>query len=334
MMSGSANFIELIGDPVTIFLMTVLIALGAVSWISAKSARRDSIIKLRLQTISGQRATGGQFWFEADEIDGGDAVTPVQMIYNVAVKQLSPLVRVIPFIGEKDREKLARLLAQAGFRTPDALTVLLGVKFSFAFAGAICAYFLVTIGDYFAGSIGFQFLSILIGLVVGSVVVEYVLKHFVKRRSEAIRTTIPDAMDLLVICAEAGLSLDNSLKRVASELGMAAPRLAEELQITADELTILSDRNEALANLIYRTNVSELQNLVMALLQAERYGTSLAQSMRVIATEGRNERMLRLEDKAARMPTILSLPLMGLVMPPVLVIIGGPAIISLTEVLQ
>ncbi len=329
-----SDFTSMIADPVTIFLMSVLLALGAVSWISAKKARRDSIIKLRLATVCGKRTTASNVWFEADEIDGGDAETPLQMIYNVVVKQLSPLVRVIPFIGEKDREKLAQLLAQAGFRSSEGLTVLLGVKFAFAVSGALSAYAFVTLGNYFSGSIGFQFLSILVGLVIGSVTVEYVLKHFVKRRSNAIRDTIPDAMDLLVICAEAGLSLDHALKRVATEMKIAAPQLASELQTTADELTILSDRNEALENLIYRTNVSELQNLVMALLQAERYGTSLAHSMRVIATESRNERMLRLEDKAARMPTILSLPLMGLVMPPVLVIIGGPAVISLTDVLQ
>lgn len=333
-MLTDTNFTGMLADPVTLFLMSILLALGAVSWISAKKARRDSIIKLRLATVCGKRSTASNVWFEADEIDGGDAEAPLQMIYNVVVKQLAPLVRVIPFIGEKDRAKLAQLLAQAGFRSSEGLTVLLGVKFAFAVAGALSAYAFVTLGNYFSGSIGFQFLSILVGLVIGSVTVEYVLKHFVKRRSNAIRDTIPDALDLLVICAEAGLSLDHALKRVATEMKIAGPELASELQTTADELTILADRNEALENLIYRTNVSELQNLVMALLQAERYGTSLAHSMRVIATESRNERMLRLEEKAARMPTILSLPLMGLVMPPVLVIIGGPAIISLTDVLQ
>ena len=142
---------------------------------------------------------------------------------------------------------------------------------------------------------------------------------------------MPDGFDLLVICAEAGLSLDAALERVSRELADASPELADELGLAAVELSFLPDRTKALENLAERVPLPGMRALINTLVQTERYGTPLSQSLRVLSAELRHERMMRAEEKAARLPAILTLPMIVFIMPALFIVLIGPAILQVID---
>jgi tight adherence protein C len=157
------------------------------------------------------------------------------------------------------------------------------------------------------------------------------LRRVIARRQHRIRRQLPDSLDLLVICAEAGLSLDAALTRVARDLGPAAPQLADELGLTAVELGFLPNRRQALQNLARRTDLPAIRGVVNTLVQTERYGTPLAQALRVLAAEFREERMLKAEEKAARLPAILTVPMIIFILPTLFVVLIGPAMVRVVH---
>jgi tight adherence protein C len=146
--------------------------------------------------------------------------------------------------------------------------------------------------------------------------------------------SLPDALDLLVICTEAGLNLDSALVRVSREIGANSPELAEELELTAVELGFLSDRRQALQNLEVRTGIQSVGALVSTLAQAEKYGTPLAQSLRVLAREMRDERLMKAEEKAARLPATLTVPMVVFILPSLFIVLIGPGILRTLDALS
>ena len=134
-----------------------------------------------------------------------------------------------------------------------------------------------------------------------------------------------------MICAESGLSLDVALERVANEIGGANTELAEELSLTSIELGFLPDRRQALLNLNRRTNLPAIRGVVNTLLQTEKYGTPLSQSLRVLANEFRDQRLLRAEEKAARLPATLTVPMILFILPVLFIVLVGPAIINVMD---
>jgi tight adherence protein C len=161
-------------------------------------------------------------------------------------------------------------------------------------------------------------------LLVGWRIPDFILKRLTARRRLRIEHGIPDALDLLVICAEAGLALDQAVEQVAQDLRGSNPAVAEEFATTAAEMRVLSNRAEALTNLIERTGLTNLRSITATLTQAIHFGTPLAESLRVLAAEMRNERMLRIEERAARLPVLLSIPLALFILPCLLMVIGTP----------
>lgn len=177
------------------------------------------------------------------------------------------------------------------------------------------------------------------GLVAGSFILSYkapdlYLKNKIQKRSSAIRKGIPDALDLLVICAEAGLTVDAAFGRVAKELGKAYPELGEEFSLTAIELGFLTDRRTAFENLAMRIDLDSVRGVVTTMIQTEKYGTPLASALRVLSAEFRNERMMRAEEKAARLPAIMTVPLILFILPVLFVVILGPAACSINDALM
>ncbi|MDB5696523.1 MAG: type secretion system family protein [Sphingomonas bacterium] len=176
------------------------------------------------------------------------------------------------------------------------------------------------------------------GLVAGVFILSYkapdiFLKNKISKRSDAIRKGLPDALDLLVICAEAGLTVDAAFHRVARELGRAYPELGDEFQLTAIELGFLSDRRSAFENLASRVNLDAVKGVVTTMIQTEKYGTPLASALRVLSAEFRNERMMRAEEKAARLPAIMTIPLILFILPTLFVVILGPAACDIKDAL-
>ncbi len=157
------------------------------------------------------------------------------------------------------------------------------------------------------------------------------LNNKVNKRSAAIRKGLPDALDLLVICAEAGLTVDAAFHRVAKELGKAYAELGDEFTLTAIELGFLSERRQAFENLAMRVKLDAVKGVVTTMVQTEKYGTPLASALRVLSAEFRNERMMRAEEKAARLPAIMTIPLILFILPTLFVVILGPAACSISD---
>jgi tight adherence protein C len=174
------------------------------------------------------------------------------------------------------------------------------------------------------------------GIVAVSFILSYkapdiFLKNKIDKRSNAIRKGLPDALDLLVICAEAGLTVDAAFSRVARELGRAYPELGDEFTLTAIELGFLAERRQAFENLAMRVKLEALKGVVTTMVQTEKYGTPLASALRVLSAEFRNERMMRAEEKAARLPAIMTVPLILFILPVLFIVILGPAACSISD---
>ena len=173
-------------------------------------------------------------------------------------------------------------------------------------------------------------------LVAGTLILAYkapdiYLKNQITKRSHAIRKGLPDALDLLVICAEAGLTVDAAFHRVARELGRGYPELGDEFTLTAIELGFLTDRRSAFENLAMRVDLDAVKGVTTTMIQTEKYGTPLASALRVLAAEFRHERMMKAEEKAARLPAIMTVPLILFILPTLFVVILGPAACSISD---
>ena len=162
---------------------------------------------------------------------------------------------------------------------------------------------------------------------------ELFIQNKATKRTKEIQKGLPDALDLLVICAEAGLTVDAAFNRVAKELGRAYPELGDEFALTAIELSFLNERKMAFNNFAYRVNLDAVKGVVTTMIQTERYGTPLASALRVLSAEFRNERMMRAEEKAARLPAIMTIPLILFILPTLFVVILGPAACSISDAL-
>ena len=230
-----------------------------------------------------------------------------------------------------DRAKLLRLLSMAGFRQAEALGLLMVGKYLLGLLLVLVAVF----GGLDAGSrLGLNGLAAgLIALFVGTALPEVWLKLRAARRGGRLERSLPDALDLMVICAEAGLPLGRVLQVVSKEMSLSAPEMADELRYTCAELQLLSDRAKALLNLAERTGVAGIETMVSTLIQAERYGTPLSQALRTISDESRKTLILTLEERAGKLPAQLSVPLMTLILPPIIAMMGAPAMVRIVRLL-
>ena len=170
-----------------------------------------------------------------------------------------------------------------------------------------------------------------IGLVFGYYLPAIFLKNLVSRRQESIKKAWSDALDLLLICVESGMSIEMAFQRVSREIGSASVPLAEELTLTVAELSYLQDRRKAYENLGKRTGLSTVRSVVTSLIQSERYGTPLGTALRVLAQENRDSRMSEAEKKAAALPPKLTVPMILFFLPVIFVIILGPSIIMVMK---
>ena len=243
------------------------------------------------------------------------------------------VVDVFKLMQSQQTDKLHDRLSQAGLRSRDAIIVFLFFKVATPVllgAVAFLLVYLLQVGDLAPAS---RLAVVLGGIGLGFFAPELYVSNLIKKRQLALGKALPDGLDLLVICAESGLSLDASLDRVANEIGNANPELAEELSLTSIELGFLPDRRQALINLNRRTNLPSIRGVVNTLLQTEKYGTPLSQSLRVLANEFRDQRLLQAEEKAARLPATLTVPMIVFILPVLFIVLIGPAIISVMDTL-
>ena len=228
--------------------------------------------------------------------------------------------------GEEAR-KTSEQLSQAGWRSRDALVIYVGLRLAMPFVGGVVTFVLLWVVWPDVPSMK-KLMILLLGVIGAGFAPVFGLKQAIKKRAKHLTKQLPDALDLLVICTEAGLSLDAAITRVAREMGFAAPHLSDELGLTAVELGFLPNRRQALMNLAKRTNLPAIRGVTNTLIQTERYGTPLAHSLRVLSAEFREERMLKAEEKAHKLPAILTVPMIVFILPCLFVVLLGPAIIQ------
>jgi len=291
------------------------------------ASRLRALIRLREDDSSHSRYRAGSMKRVADEDEEGGAIP----ILDAFLGGLSGIASELPLLGGKDRIKIRELLARAGIRREEALGLFMTAKIASALLGIAIASGVLTWFELFSGAGLLKIAAMLVGAIAGSLAPEFALKQkAASRRSEIVRN-LPDALDLMVICTEAGLSLDPTIERVARELRLSTPELAREMAVMSHEMRLLPKREMALENFIARNEYREVRSLMSTLVQTLRYGTSLAQSLRVLAAESRNARMLAVEEKAARLPAMMSIPLICFMLPAIFLVIGGPVISQLMK---
>lgn len=223
-------------------------------------------------------------------------------------------------------------LAYAGFRNKDLAVVVIGARMVLPLVLGAIAALLVYVSNTFPDWGELKRFGLFAGMVIlGYKGPEIYLKNMATKRTDAIRKGLPDALDLLVICAEAGLTVDAAFNRVAKELGRAYPELGDEFALTSIELSFLNERKKAFDNLAYRVNLEAVKGVTTTMVQTERYGTPLASALRVLSAEFRNERMMRAEEKAARLPAIMTIPLILFILPVLFIVILGPAACDISD---
>ena len=241
------------------------------------------------------------------------------------------LIGMLKRLGEKAPRRPKELgslrlrLVQAGFRRDEALTIFFGIRVAFALG-----LFAIFASSIFARP---NIALALGGLGLGYILPGMVLARMAKRRSHRIRLSLADMLDLLVVSVEAGLGLDAALQRVGQELAFAYPELADELRLINLELRAGKPRAEALRNLADRSGVDDLGSLVTMLIQTDKFGTSVAQSLRVYSETLRTKRRQRAEEAAAKTGVKMVFPLVTCIFPAIWVITIGPAAIKFVTVL-
>ena len=229
-------------------------------------------------------------------------------------------------------EVIIQKLSQAGIRRKELAIVVVFARMVLPVVLGGFAAFMIYGLNYFPTWGGMKRLMAFAAAVgLGYKGPEIYLGNLISKRTDAIRKGLPDALDLLVICAEAGLTVDAAFNRVAKELGRAYPELGDEFALTAIELAFLSERRTAFENFASRVNLDAVKGVTTTMVQTERYGTPLASALRVLSAEFRNDRMMRAEEKAARLPAIMTIPLILFILPVLFIVILGPAACSISD---
>ena len=251
---------------------------------------------------------------------------------NEAADRVRGILSSFKMIQDDQLKKTQIKLMQAGIRAKDLAFFIIFARFVLPVFIGIAVVLGLYVFDFMPDWGWFKRYAVTAGALIGSYKAPDIwLKNRVTKRSHAVRKGLPDALDLLVICAEAGLTVDAAFGRVARELGKAYPELGDEFGLTAIELGFLNERRQAFENLATRVDLEAVRGVVTTMIQTEKYGTPLASALRVLSAEFRNERMMRAEEKAARLPAIMTVPLILFILPTLFIVILGPASCSISD---
>jgi tight adherence protein C len=245
------------------------------------------------------------------------------------------LDRFAQFLEPQDQAQLSAaqlMLQRAGYRSKSAVQILHFAQLALALLGIALGALYVFIAD--SGSAQTAILSILLPGGVGYYGPKYWVQRRVQARASEITAGFPDALDLMLVCVEAGQSLDQSINRVAKEIRTGYPALSEELEIVAYEIKAGKDKTRVLRDLAERVDIQDVGSFVTTLIQSATFGTSIAEALRVYAEEMRDKRVMRAEEKANTIPTKLTLGTMLFCLPPLLVILIGPSVYGVVMDLQ
>ena len=311
------------GDNQTLLLFFVIACSAAL--LICLAAARSALTQERVQSrlAMAKRSAGFSAVEQSQtilpEFDGEFSLR--RLISSVRF-QLKQFLQSLPLARRSDIDKLRRVLNHANFRSRTAVRNLIAAKFACAFLLGSGSFLGVAIAGYDGVTV-----SVPVGMVsgfLGLLIPKLVVGQIAKRRQERIQSALPNALDLLLLSAEAGLTLTAVLERVSKEISRASPEISQELELCVDELRVSVSREDAFRNLYERTGVVAFRSLALTLVQGERFGTSLGVSIRTLADEKRKERMLTTEAKAARLPVIMTFPMLVFFIPPIFIVVLSP----------
>ena len=284
--------------------------------------RRVEAVRTRMVSACGESGTLQE-----------DAAAALSYLAPVVAGVLRVAAMLVP-VSASERAKIGELIRQAGFQQRDALAVFLSLKMILTLAAGVSAGFAAAGMEQFGGNafvVGFVGLA---GAVAGGLLPEAGLRRLSARRRLKLSRALPDALDLMVLCVEAGYTFERALSMVSEELRPLAPELAAELGSMEAELRLGAERRTALQGLYARTGAEGLRDFAMTVVQGERYGTPMGQSLQNIARNERVQRAARIEAQAGRLPVIMSLPMLLLVVPGILLLMGGPAFMMAIQAIK
>jgi tight adherence protein C len=283
--------------------------------------RGNASLERRLALIADRKAAMRQTAIAARRHQ--THITPVGMMRDLVMR--------FDLLRSKHATGARMMLARAGLRSRDAM-----IRYLFARLTLPVVFILAALLDGYTLHLlpvppNFRLVEMAAFGAFGYFGPGIYVKNMITKRSKRMQLALPDGIDLMVICAEAGLSLDATLVRVSRELENTWPELAEELGITAAELTFLPDRRQAFENLAARTDMNSIRGVINTLQQTAKFGTPLAHSLRVLAAEFRDARMFKAEEKAARLPALMTVPMILFILPTLFIVLLGPAALSIID---
>ncbi len=313
----SASPLAVLG--VSTALACILLMVGASHWLVEKRARL-----LRVRTATGKRA--GRI-----STAGAAKTVKNQQLQQGALAVMRASTKGFSIMKGRQIDETRKLLVSGGFRSRDAIVVFTFFK-------------LVTPLVFLAGAALYVYgmhpldkgpmvdaAAVVAAALLGSKLPDMFVKNVRTKRLESVRKSLPNSLDMLVICAEAGLASDAALKRVVAETGRKFSALSDELNQTALELSFMPERRQALENLVERAPIPSINAFSTTMIQAEKYGTPLARAFKVLSQEQRTERMLRAEEKAGRLPATMTVPMMLFILPALFIVLIGPAILDIMD---
>jgi tight adherence protein C len=293
--------------------LTVVAVSGYYLW---RIARREEVQRLRLEAFRGavsvEKNTNGVRWY----------------------RRLGILIATSPIVGTVEQQRLLKLLVAAGIKGRGNVATFVAIKVCCGLVFAGLMWGMLEWRHLFATVAMFRIAALGGALFIGWRVPDFILHRLVKRRRLRLEQGMPDALDLLVICAESGLSLNQAIEEISRQLRLSNRDVADEFSATSAEMQVLPDFGHALDNFVERTGLADLRSLVATLKQSLKFGTPLAESLRMIAAEMRAARNARIEERAARLPVILAVPMLMFILPCVFMVVGTPVVLRIMDVFK
>ena len=293
------------------------------AWLLIRMSNRDLELAARVSAARG-------VWVDRERQGGTRRLASSWPVHRLLAALGRGVLR-LGLLGGQSRQQMQNALGIAGFSDRSALSVFIGLKVILMIAAPIAMNVLATTFDR---QFRTRLVMIAIGFIVGLLAPDRIVQRIRARYLASLEQGLPDALDLLVICAQAGLSIPPAMAKVAAEMAQVHPAVAQEFALTVRDLEILPSVAEAFANLARRTELPTLDRLGSTLVQTLQYGTPLTDALRNLSAEVRQQALTRFEGRAARLPVLLTLPMILFILPCVFIVAGGPAALQVIKTLS
>ncbi|MDI7862814.1 type II secretion system F family protein [Rhizobiaceae bacterium n13] len=325
----SSDLAAKLTDPSMLMAVLVSIAVFATLYSLALPYFERGDLEKRMKAVSTERELIRARERARMVADSGSGRGSLRKNNNKSIRQIVERLNLREALV--DTTTVNRLKA-AGFRSQNALNYFLVARFLLPFIFcALTAFWVFGLGNLEDKPFILRVATTIFGAYAGFYAPNLFISNRISKRQFSIKRAWPDALDLMLICVESGISIEAAMRKVTEEMSAQSPELAEEMVLTTAELSFLQDRRTALENLGNRTQLEAVKSVVQALIQAERYGTPIAQALRVLAQESRDERMNEAEKKAAALPPKLTVPMILFFLPVLMAVILGPAGIQVAD---